>query len=271
MGCDFCEASRITPHFLNLTEKLFRQETVKLRRYHLASVAIWSCCCMAVAMGGIALEEGVEYKFGKRSDEMLWLKNVTAGLMLREILCGLDGRFPANTATASCTLGLWVVLDGKLRADELGDIVDGAAAYERQTDAVHQDAHTRVYFELAVDSSRPVRCAIKGRRFRVSWQRGLMEKNGFVSIRIRKRIEKRAAGYLQVIILDFFGELHLVLIPVASSWFYGYPESQRRIVLALCNILEPGNGAVCGDDGRFPIAIHFGLLGFFWLSKQRCR
>lgn len=62
----------------------------------------------------------------------------------------LDDGLPTDTAAATCALGLRVVLDGKLRANELGDIVDSASAYECQTDAVDQDGHARMHFELKI-------------------------------------------------------------------------------------------------------------------------
>lgn len=62
----------------------------------------------------------------------------------------LDDGLPTDTAAATCALGLRVVLDGKLRANELGDIVDSAPAYECQTDAVDQDGHARMHFELKI-------------------------------------------------------------------------------------------------------------------------
>ena len=59
-----------------------------------------------------------------------------------------DDGLPTDTASATCAFGLRVVLDGKLRADEFGDIVNSAAADERQANAVDQNGDTQVHFEL---------------------------------------------------------------------------------------------------------------------------
>lgn len=66
------------------------------------------------------------------------------------VSCRSDDGFPADTATATCTFGLRVVLDSELGSDQFGDIVDGATTYECQTDAVNQDTYAWVHLELEI-------------------------------------------------------------------------------------------------------------------------
>ena len=56
---------------------------------------------------------------------------------------------PADAAATASALGLWVVLDGKLAANQLGHIVHRAAPYQRKRDAVHQHSDPRVDLKFA--------------------------------------------------------------------------------------------------------------------------
>ena len=154
----------------------------------------------------------------------------------------LECRFPTDAAPASCSFSLRVVLDRKLRPDQLGNVVDCASPNERQTDTVDQDGHARVHLELAV---------------RIGPQ------NANVSVVLRARLVR---DYLQVVILDFLGDLHLVLVSMASSWLYSHAQCERRAVLALGDLPELRNGTVGSDDAGFTIAVHLWLLGLLRLA-----
>jgi hypothetical protein len=116
----------------------------------------------------------------------------------------LELRLPADSAPAPAALGLWIVQDPETASNELRGVIDGRALEKSEGDGVDNDGR-RVMGGVGELTEM----------MRVVGTRCLIGRESLLVVRCM-----------------LGSELHLVLVPVASTRFYSNTQPQRRITLA---------------------------------------